>query len=141
MVGPGSVYPVARRRPQRPLFAHRVDTPVRSYMLSRTLLTRVVLTLLFLAVTLNGAPGQRLDDGEVEFDKKFRKTKDLRKDLFNGTIQADAKNKDHLEAIEMAAKEVTYPLYWRTQSARPKDGDVDKFVGSFEAYLSQLNKF
>jgi hypothetical protein len=96
---------------------------------------------MILAVAFAGARAQRLEDGEIEFDQKFRKTKEIRKDLFNGSIQPDPKNKDHLEAIDMQAKAVTYPLVWRTQSARPKDGDVGRIVDFLEADLNTLNKF
>lgn len=112
-------------------------------MLPRTSLSRAVLTLMIVAVTLPGARGQRLEDGEIEFDQKSRKYKDLQKDLFTGAIQPDPKNKDHLEAVDMAAKAIAYPLVWRTQSARPtKDGDVSRYVDvDLESRLSQLNKF
>jgi hypothetical protein len=110
-------------------------------MLSRTLLlTRIALALMLLAVPLALARGQRLDDGEVEFDQKLRKSKSLIRDLFSGAVPVDPRSKDHREAIDLAAKSVTYPLYWKTQASRPPEGKIDQIVLEFESELSKLTK-
>ncbi|MFM7152015.1 MAG: hypothetical protein ACKO23_19480, partial [Gemmataceae bacterium] len=63
---------------------------------------------------------QRLDDGQVAFEEKARLSRILRQQLFKGEVQADPKDKAHLEAIEYAAKEVTYPLVWKSLGGRPR---------------------
>src|SRR5262245_31515367 len=110
-------------------------------MQPRTSLTRVALSLMILATTFAGARAQRLDDGRIDFEQKSRKFKDLRRELFTGATKADAKNKDHMEAIDLAAKAVAYPLFWESQNARPKDGEMNKILDFFESDLNQLSKF
>jgi hypothetical protein len=106
----------------------------------RTYLTQSFLTLSLVASTLVDATAQqRLEDGKNAFDARRLPTRELRNQLFRGDVQPDLKNKDHVEAIEYSAKEVTYPLVWMTQE-RPPAGEIIKIVDLFERNLSDLSR-
>src|SRR5262245_13131220 len=110
-------------------------------MLSRSLcLTRILLTTGLVAILLPAAYAQRIDDGELALAEKikpYRKGK-LIPDLFKGATLADPKNKTHAEAIELAAKEVTYPLLWTTSASRPKAGEVNRILDEYDRNLADL---
>jgi hypothetical protein len=114
-------------------------------MYSRTVLFRSL--LLFAAVVLSvfsprAVHGQRLEDGQREYENKARATRSLRVDLFKGVSAADPGNKTHQEAADIAAKEVAYPLYWRTVGNQaPPPGKMNELVNEFESRLAQMTKF
>jgi hypothetical protein len=113
-------------------------------MFSRTLLSRCLLpAALVLAVfSAREVRAQRLEDGEVQFKDKSRATRLLRVDLFAGKATVDPKDKTHQEAVEMAAKEIVYPLYWQTLggSALPEPGKMNMLVEQFETRLLQMSR-
>lgn len=108
-------------------------------------------TLLVLAVA--PAHSQRIEDGELEFLRKARPTRDLRVGLFKGATPAEANNKEHQEAAEIAAKEVTYPLVWYQDAAlRPEPREtreerdrrlskLNTLVEEFDSRLGQMTRF
>jgi hypothetical protein len=111
-------------------------------MFSRTLLSRCLLpAAVVLAVfSARSTQAQRLEDGQVQFETKARATRALRLDLFGGKVTVDPKDKTHQEAVEMAAKEVVYPLYWQTNAKTdlPDPGKMNMMVEQFETRLLQL---
>jgi hypothetical protein len=101
----------------------------------------LLLAALVLAVGAS-ARAQRLDDGESTLQEKGKKTRLLRVDLFKGTTTADPKDKDHQEAAAIAAKEVTYPLYWNTSGLEmPAPMVMYRLVDTFRSRLNQMTKF
>src|SRR5262245_19439470 len=107
MVGRDSLNSVPAQLPEVP------------FMLSRS--SRLSLGLALLALLAPRGLGQ---DGEIreletELEKKLKATNALRSQLFKGDVAADPNNKDHQVAIDVAAKEVTYPLFWQWRSIRP----------------------
>lgn len=110
-------------------------------MLSRSHRSPVVLACSLLFLLQFPALGQRLDDGEVTFNDKARSSRLLRVDLFKGRTQADPKDKTHLEAVDIACKDVTYPLIWRTMRNRPDPGKVNELVEEFDGRLVQMSRF
>jgi hypothetical protein len=112
-------------------------------MFPRTLLSRSVLILAVLSLAVGTRTGhaQRLEDGWVAFKDKANATRTLQTDLFRGTIIAAATDKRHQEAIEMAAKAVTYPLRWETVGREsPPPGALNKLVEEFEGRLDLMKK-
>lgn len=60
-----------------------------------------------------------ITESETDFyEKKLKATKVLRGQLFKGEVVSDPNNKAHIEAIDVAAKEITYPLYWQGRSLK-----------------------
>jgi hypothetical protein len=111
-------------------------------MFSRRLLSCSLLLSGFVVVAFStdAVRAQRLEDGRVMFEQKARATMNLRKDLFSGRVQADAKDKSHQEAVEMAAKEVTYPLYWETLSGQlPEPRKLNDLFEQFERRLTDMS--
>ncbi|MFO0844807.1 MAG: hypothetical protein U0797_20815 [Gemmataceae bacterium] len=102
------------------------------------MLFRLLLTLLLVALLHAPARAQRLGDGEVAFEKKAALTNSLRKQLFRGEIRADPRDKNHVEAVEVAAKETIYPLFWRTER-RPEPGAINALVERFDTALTGLS--
>ncbi|MFO0880157.1 MAG: hypothetical protein U0840_22645 [Gemmataceae bacterium] len=110
-------------------------------MLWRTSLRVAILSFLLVVALQSPLSAQRLDDGQVAFEDKARPTRILRQQLFKGDFQADPRDKNHLEAIEIAAKEVTYPLHWKTMAGRPKSGEVNQIVEELDSRLMQMSRF
>ncbi len=82
-----------------------------------------------------------MEDGLVLFNQKARASSGLRKDLFAGKAAADPKDKSHQEAVEIAAKEVTYPLYWETLSGQvPEHSKLNEVFVQLESRLIQMSK-
>ncbi|MFO0928635.1 MAG: hypothetical protein U0736_16700 [Gemmataceae bacterium] len=126
-------------------------------MLWRTVATRALLVVALYLVTVGPVRSQRadlrVDDGEVEFLKKARPTRDLRTGLFKGSITAEPNNKEHQEAAEIAAKEVVYPLVWeQDKGLRPEAKEtaedrqrrlnrLNSLVEEFDSRLVQMTRF
>jgi hypothetical protein len=111
-------------------------------MRSRTPPSRSLCLLALIGLAWASGPlcAQRLEDGSNELEKKGRRTYRLRADLFNGKATADPKDKDHVEAVEVAAKEVTYYLYWDSVT-RPAQGKMAGYVDTFDSRLQQMTKY
>jgi hypothetical protein len=85
---------------------------------------------------------QRLEDGKVSFDEKARPTRNLRLDLFAGKVMADPKDKTHQEAVDIAAKEVVYPLYWETRGVQlPEPRKVNESFDLLDKRLVDMSHF
>jgi hypothetical protein len=113
-------------------------------MFSRPLLSRIALPAVLVVAALWTAEirAQRLEDGSLALQTKAKATRLLRADLGNGKAQAEAKDKTHQEAAEIAAKEVTYPLIWETQSALvPEHGKLNRVFESFDRDILQMTRF
>src|SRR5262245_48173097 len=87
-----------------------------------------------------------IKESETDFDKKLSVTRTLRLQMFNkGEIIADPTNKAHLEAIDVAAMELTYPLAWQGRLLRPEKMEQSKViketVDNFEARLRFLSRY
>ncbi len=113
-------------------------------MYPRTLLSRswILLAVVILThVVPHPVLAQRLEDGRVAFENKARETRQLRVDLFKGSEPADPSNKRHQEAVDIAAKEVTYPLRWETLGLQPPEpGKLNRLVEDFEGRLFNMTK-
>lgn len=119
----------------------------------RTVALRALLLVALLVVTVGPARSQRVDDGEVEFLKRSRPTRDLRIGLFKGTITAEPNNKEHQEAAEIAAKEVAYYLIWEQDKALRRESKetaddrlkrlnrLNSLVEDFDSRLNQMSRF
>lgn len=102
------------------------------------MLSRLLLTLLLVAALHAPARAQRLGDGEVAFDKKANLSNAIRKQLFKGQLKANPQNKNHVEAIEVGAKEAIYPLFWKT-AGRPTPGEINGLVERFDKDMTGLS--
>jgi hypothetical protein len=104
--------------------------------------TSLVLGLTFTAVLLAQDGG--IKESETDFDKKLSVTRSLRNLLFKGDVTADPSNKTHVEAIDVAAMELTYPLAWQGRLLRPEKTEQSKLiketVDAFENRLRQLSR-
>ena len=78
-----------------------------------------------------------LDEREGDFAKKERATNSLRVKLFKGTEQANPADKDHREAIDVAAKSATYYLHWWASKRGP--GQLNQKVKDFTKRLDELD--
>jgi len=109
--------------------------------------------LLALALLSTSLRGQDVSiSSEVDWDKMEKPTRVLRQQLFRGDVKADLTNKDHLEAIDFAAKEAVYRLYWHRAAAlikgteTPKEREEraknrpTKILTDFEGALDSLNR-
>jgi hypothetical protein len=110
-------------------------------MLMRTFFSRTLLASVLVLIALGPVNSQRLEDGNLEFDKKRRLHKSLINDLIKGTVQVDVSNKTHAEAIEIAAKDTVYPLVWMTQGGRPDEGKITLMLDIADRNLTQMTKF
>jgi hypothetical protein len=119
---------------------HRTD---EVFMLSRTSFCRLVLVLAFLVLPLGLVRAQRLEDGEVQFmrSRPVKDSRPLRNQLFKGETQADPREKDHIQAVEIAAKEAIYPLVWYSKGRTIERGKINRVVEDFASRLSQMTKF
>jgi hypothetical protein len=91
-----------------------------------------------LGLFLSGpARGQSLRDGEKALEDQYRKYRKLISELFQGKATFDPK--DHAEAVDVAAKYVTYRFDWREPPSEPHW--VTKVFRDFENHdLWQLGK-
>ena len=114
--------------------------------------TTVALTLLLAPVLLHSALGQRIEDGQLGLDEKGKVTRQLRVQFYKGEVSADPSNPDHVLAIQIAAKEVIYPLVWdqdvALRLANPKETEFERetrlkkmwqAVENFDSRLTQLS--
>jgi hypothetical protein len=100
----------------------------------------VGLAMLAAAVVLPGLThGQRLEDGLAALEKKEKATRPQIKQLFTGEVRADPKDKEHQEAIAVAAAYVTYPLTDPENQRKP--GHINRIYTEFEVQLGRLAKF
>ena len=111
-------------------------------MPSRTLFSRLVVVPALLVLPLGAAHGQRLDDGEAKFgsSKMVRDTRVLRNNLFKGLVRADPRDKDHQDAIDIAAKECVYPLHWFSEPKVIPRGKINRVVEDFTSQLSRMSR-
>ncbi|MGL4549753.1 MAG: hypothetical protein ACRC33_01090 [Gemmataceae bacterium] len=87
----------------------------------------LVLGLTFTAALLAQDGG--IAESESDFyDKKLKATKALRGSLSTGETVTDVNNKAHAEAIDISAKEITYPLYWQGRSMRTERTEPSKLI-------------
>lgn len=115
-------------------------------MLSRS--SRLALGLVLLALFAARGPAQDVEIRELEtefLDKKLRATSALRTQLFKGDVAADPNNKEHQNAIDVAAKDVTYRLFWQWRAIRPtKSGAIPEIfqntVYELEDKLRRLSR-
>jgi hypothetical protein len=112
-------------------------------MLSCTPIRHLVLVLAIPLLSLGIARAQRLEDGEVEFNrsKKVRDGRRLANQLFKGDLRADANDKTHQEAVDIAAKETVYSLKWFSDSRNIERGKINKVVEAFTGDLNRMSKF
>jgi hypothetical protein len=110
-------------------------------MLSRILLCPLLLALGLLALP-SAAHAQRLEDGKVKFelDRTVRSSRLLRNDLFKGVQKADPQDKEHQAAIDIAAKEAIYPLWWDSQGTTIARGKINRTVEEFAGRLAQMSR-
>ena len=101
---------------------------------------RLVLLVLAAFGLFGSASGQRLEDGEVTFETKIRKSQALRNQLRKGELVANPKDKEHVEAVEDTARGIVYPLYWKTTN-KPEISKVNLVVEDFAARLVELNRY
>jgi hypothetical protein len=108
---------------------------------SLRLSSRAAVTLAVAALLLGGSvSAQKPDDGERALnDADTRALRDLRKRLFTGELPANPKEKEHLEAIDVGARQSTYPLAWVDRQRTP--GAIQKVYEAYEGDLAQLAKF
>jgi hypothetical protein len=95
------------------------------------------LVALSAALALGPAPAQSPDDGENALNKQDTKEIRARRlNLFRGDIRADPKDKDHLLAIDLGARQVTYPFAWSQTQRKP--GEIQKVYREHEENLGNL---
>jgi hypothetical protein len=100
---------------------------------------RLVLLVLAAFGLIGSASAQRPEDGEIDFEKKIRKTQTMRNQLRKGELVANPKDKEHVEAVEDTARSLVYPLYWKTTN-KPEIGKVNLIVEDFAAKLFDINR-
>src|SRR5688572_15423766 len=105
-----------------------------------SLVTRGAAVAALVVLVVGTAAGQRIKDTEQELGTAARRTRELQKSLLSGTEQADAKNKDHLTAIEHAAKTLVYPLHWESGGRSIAERKMWGQVSTFSTYLDRMNK-
>lgn len=106
-----------------------------------TLPLRAMLLGIALFLTVGVATGQRLEDGKNAFENSMRPLRDLPKQLFSGEVPANPNEKRHVEAIDLLAKDITYPLIWETQASRPKATKLNNIVEDFGSRLATMTRF
>jgi hypothetical protein len=105
-----------------------------------SLLTRGAAMAAVFALAVGTAAGQKIKETEPELTAAARKTRPLAQKLLSGQEQADAKNKDHLTAIDHAAKTLVYPLHWESGGRSIKAGKMWGQVDSLATYLDRMSK-
>jgi hypothetical protein len=95
--------------------------------------------LLVLALAA-AAPAQTLNDGMEGLEKKKREVRELIPRLFYGQEPLDPKSPQHLEAVDVAAKLVTYPYVLEAGSEKIP-GNLDKIFRNFENDLKNIEKY
>ncbi len=111
-------------------------------MPSRILFCRLVLVPAFLLLPFALAHGQRLEDGQETFErsKLVKETRILRNQLLKGEVEAKAGEKEHQDAIDIAAREAVYPLYWYSQGRSVPRGKINRVVEDFTSQLSRMSR-
>src|SRR5262245_29696528 len=98
-------------------------------------LVQLAVVLPLLALCLYPVFAQGPGDGEAALDTKYRANRDLINRLFKGEALADPKDKQHAQAVDIAAKYVTYPFLWGPYQTTP-----NKISGVFEDHEKRLGE-
>jgi hypothetical protein len=93
-----------------------------------------------LLVPLGTLRAQTLNDGMDALNKKSREHRLLTPQLFKGQLPADPNDKQHVEAIDVAAKYATYRVYL-DHLELPPAGKIDRAFKEFESDVAEINKY
>jgi hypothetical protein len=97
---------------------------------------------LVLGLSLLGPLGtvrsQTLSDGWKVLDNKFTSHRGTIRDLFRGTLRADPRDNQHLEAIDTQAKYITYRVYLDHLEGQPDR--INKAFGEFETDIKNITQ-
>lgn len=107
--------------------------------MSLVLLRRAAAALLLFGLAVGAGLGQAFRESETEFDAAARKTFPLRKDFFEGREQPDPNNKEHMTAVDHAAKDIVYRLYWNSQGRSVEPKKMFGPVYILESALSRMS--
>jgi hypothetical protein len=77
------------------------------------------------------------DEGEAAMARKEKETRSTRLELFRGTVTAKPDDKDHKEAIDVAAQMVVEPLNRKSNQREP--GKMDRYFQALETDLRTLS--
>lgn len=115
-------------------------------MASHTIRVRLVFSLLVgvaALAPLGAARAQSLNGGMNELEDAWRKRRSLASQLLKGTTPADANDKNHVEALDVEAKYLTYRVYLDTLEIREEKPTgrrptIERAFRDFEGDLKYL---
>src|SRR5262245_45346394 len=108
--------------------------------MSAVLIRRAVGAAVLFGLVVSAALGQGLRESESDFDRAAKATSKLRADLFAGKEQADTKNKDHVAAIDHAARGIVYRLHWVSQGRTHAPNALQGWVLELDTKLSKMSR-
>jgi hypothetical protein len=88
------------------------------------------------------AAAQKLEDGMEALNKQMYRLREQIRPLLSGDVVFDPKVRDHVEALEVEAKSLVYPLFLEArENLEKKPGEIDRLLSILDRDLGFIARY